>query len=368
MSAKKALIFFVSGIVLGGLATSAVFISKQKNQSIDLSKAMGSSLFSVDGKSYTSSSLPGDASMEYYTLESNIYNAKKEFAAQVATRIALSKDAGKTVDNSSLPKMDELLTASKVTDDEAKQTYDQVLHQMGPGVFGGKSFEEIKAQLITKLSQQKQMQIVSNKAQELETKGRVQILLSKPEAPSVKLNVGSYPIRGNVNADVTLVEVADYLCPHCRQTQPAVESIYKEFSKKVKFVQVSFPLNPNGLSGALARGAYCANKQSNDLFWKYHELAFQVPFEKMQVKKGENEKIVFDNDAIDVAKNAGLDVNSFSTCLISAEAASYLKKVQSDFTASNGFQGTPAFYLNNKILELSPQQMESSLRVALSNK
>lgn len=366
MSLKKAVVFFVGGIVLGGLATTAFFISKQKNQSADLSQAVGSALFSVDGKTYTSTMLPGDAGMEYYTLESNIYNAKKDFASQIATRIALSKDAAKEVDADHLPKMEEVLSTPKVTEEEAKKTYDQILQQMGSSVFGGKSFAEIKDQLIAKLSQQKQMQLVSSKSQDLESKGRIQILFSKPEAPSVQLNVSDYPVRGNVNSQVTLVEVADYLCPHCRQVQPAMESVYKEFAGKVKFIQVSYPLNPGGLSGTLARGAFCAKKQGSDLFWKYHERAFQVPFEKMKVEKGVDEQKAFAADTVDVAKGAGLDVKAFEECLSSADAKAYLQKTQNDFNASNGFQGTPAFYLNNKMLELSPQQMEASLKAALS--
>lgn len=366
MSSKGSFGFLIGGLLLGTVVTSAVFITKQKRQAVDLSHAVGTTLFSVDGTPYATGALPGDAEMGYYTLQNNIYNAQKEFATQIALRIALAKDAAKPISSDSLPKIEELLKSPAVTETEAKQTYDQILHQMGPSVFGGKSFEEIKPQLMARLSQQKDMQAITSKASEMEASGRIKVLLSKPEAPAVKLSLEGYPVRGNASASMTLVEVADYLCPHCRQVQPEIENIYKEFSKKVKFVQVSFPLNPTGLSGFLAKGAFCANQQGADAFWKFHERAFQVPFDKIHAPKGQNEQKAFQEETLRVATDAHLDTKAFEACLGSDAAQNYLKKVQSDFNSGNGFQGTPAFYLNNKMLDLSPQQMESSLRAALS--
>ncbi|MES2615252.1 MAG: thioredoxin domain-containing protein [Bdellovibrionota bacterium] len=376
-SVKKVIGFFLGGVVLGALVTYGVTLSLGKKRPLDIAAVtgtpvnkvqgefvMGTPLVKVDGQVYTTANLPGDAAMEYYMLESNIFNAKQNFADQVAIRIALAKDAQKKVDTNSLPKLAELLSLKSVSDAEAKNYYDAVVAKMGKGVFGNQPFEKIKPKLEARMNQEKASKIVTTKVQELQSGGRIHFLLTPPVAPDVPLNVAGYPTRGNQNSTVTLVEVADYLCPHCREAEPVMENIYKEYKDKIKFVQVSFPLAAEGLSGALTRGAYCANKQ--DQFWKYHSAAFQVPWEKSQAPAGQQPQTYFNNVAIDIAKNAGLEPKSFSTCLTSNSATEYIKSVQSAFDESKGFKGTPTFYLNNKMIQASPEQLESTLREALA--
>ena len=367
-SNTKIIGFFVGGLILGALVTYGIIHAQQKKNAVDVSSAIGTPLFKVDGKVYTSTDLPGDSAMEYYMLENNIYTAKQNFADQAAIRIALAKDTQKPVNSTSLPKLNELLPLSPVSDFEAKQYYDKILAQMGKAVFGGQTFDQIKSQLETRMNQQKTAEIVGAKLKELQASGRVQSLVQQPTAPSVALNLTGFPARGDLNSNVTFVEVADYLCPHCREAEPIMESLYKEYGNKIKFIHVSFPLAPTALSGALARGAFCANKQGQDKFWKYHALAFQVPWDKNQVPTGQDPASYYNNVTDNLAVGAGLDASAFNTCLSSNEAMSYIKNVQDSFNESKGFQGTPAFYLNNKIIQASPEQLSNTLHAALENK
>ena len=185
-------------------------------------------------------------------------------------------------------------------------------------------------------------------------------------SPAVKLDLTGYPIRGNKDSNIVLVEVADYLCAHCRESESIMEKIVKEFSSKVKFVNIAYPLSVQGLGGALVRGAYCATKQDEKLFWDYHAKAFQVPFAKATPPASADPAKAFNDVAIEVAKLANLDINSFTTCLTANESAEYINKVQSQFNASTGFKGTPTFYLNGRLLEVNPQQLESTLKMALN--
>jgi protein-disulfide isomerase len=363
---SKILGFFIGGLVLGGLATAGVMNARNSSKSVDLSSTIGKPLMSIDGKTWETGALPGDSGMNYFTLQSNIYNAEKNFAGQTAVRIALSNDAGKKVSASQLPKIEELMPVVPVSEEEAKQYYDNVIVQMGTSVFGGQSFDKIKTQLQMQMSQQKVAESVMRKIQELESGGRIKILLTPPLSPPVQLDIAGYPTRGNKDGSTVLVEVADYLCAHCRESEPIVEKIYKEFSSKVKFVNIAFPLNPQGLSGALARGAYCATKQGEKQFWDFHSQAFQIPFSKATPPAGAEPTKVFHDEAIELAKQANLDVNAFSTCIVSNEANDYLLKVQNQFNSSTGFKGTPTFYLNGRLIEVNPQQLEATLKTALN--
>lgn len=353
--------FFVGGALLGAVICGGVFVAQKNRQAVNIN--MGAPVLTVDGHTYTTSELPGDTSMGYYSLENNIYNASKNFMEQTALRLILAKDAGKSL--TELPKLPELVEFPKVTEAEAQQYYDKIIAQMGKSAVGGQPFEAIKAPLMQQMQQKKDAEFVNTKIQELQSKGRFKVLLTPPVAPSVPLNVAPYPSRGNQNATTTLVEVADYMCPHCREAEPVIEKIYKEYSGKVKFVHVSYALMPDGLSGALARGAFCANQQGQDLFWAYHGGAFQTSWEKMKPPAGGDDAKYFNNVASEVAKAAQLNTEKFDACLTSSEAKTYLDAMSKDFNPATGFQGTPTFYLNNKPIQVSPEQLEATLTAAL---
>ena len=357
--------FFIGGLALGTIAATGIMLSINSKKAVDISSAKGKQLMVVDGKTWESGSLPADSAMDYFTLQSNIYNAEKNFAGQTAVRIALANDSGKKVTATELPKIEELLPLPNVTDEEAKKYFDSVMSQMGAGFFGNQPFEQIKQQLKMQMNQQKAGELIMRKEQELEAGGRIKILLTPPLSPPVNLDLTGYPVRGNKDSSIVLVEVADYLCAHCRESEPIMEKIVKEFSSKVKFVNIAYPLLPQGLSGALVRGSYCATKQGENLFWEYHLKAFEVPFSKANPPVGVEPTKAFQDVAIEVAKLTKLDIKSFTSCLESNESNEYIQKVQAQFNANTGFKGTPTFYLNGRLIEANPQQLEATLKAAL---
>lgn len=358
--------FFLGGLILGCLISSGIFLSLKKKSAVDISSAVGHPLFKVDGQVYTTANLPSGAAMEYYLLDSKVFSAEENFATQLSLRMVISKDQGKPTTGDSLPSLDELLHLGPASDQEVLNYYNLLASKNGPQFTKQNPFNSVKTFLAEKVTQQKNTQIVMAKVDEFKSKKRIEILLKSPKPPMVNLNLDGYPARGNLKSSTTMVEVADYLCPHCREAEPVIEKIVKEFSDKIKFVHVSFPLQPNGLSGALSKGAYCANQQSNEAFWKYHQLAFEVSWEKATPPVGQDPSTYYNFITSDVAQKAKLNISTFKSCLSSPAADDYLKKVQNAFNDSKGFQGTPAFYLNNKMLQVTPEQLEPTLREALT--
>ncbi len=364
--ALKVLGFILGGIVLGALGTSAIFVTKDKQKPVDVSSAMGTPLFEVDSKVYTTTSLPKNVAMDYYMLENNIFNARQNFAEQTALRIALARDAKKTDTDNEIPKLDELLPTPPISDTEAQSYYNQIVAQMGVGVFGGMPFDKVKDQLKKRMEQQKQSQLISIKEQELKSAKRITFLEKPPVSPAIDLDVSHFPTRGNKTSPTTLVEVADFLCPHCRESKEIVDKLAKEFSSQVRFVHVSYPLAPESLSGSLARGAFCANKLNPEKFWAYSDKAFEIPWSKNQAPANQPPMPYFDSVTEETATQVGYDAPSFKNCLNSPEAQAYIKEVQTMFKEGKGFQGTPTFYLNNRLIVATPEQLESTIRSALN--
>lgn len=99
---------------------------------------------------------------------------------------------------------------------------------------------------------------------------------SVQQAQRVHFDYKKYPVMGNPNAPVKMVEFGDYRCPYCKNfDQTVFPSIKKNYIDKGKvayyFVNVSM-LGPGSVRAALA-AEYVYFHKPND-FWKYHEALY----------------------------------------------------------------------------------------------
>jgi len=152
------------------------------------------------------------------------------------------------------------------------------------------------------------------------------------------------PVRGDPNAQITIVEFSDFQCPFCgrffTQTLPLIEKNYIE-TGKAKFVYRDFPLpeiHPNAIPASLA--AECADVQG--LFWEYHDKLFENQLQWENLDK-QNVVRTFEQYAEDL----GADTDTFNSCL---ESGKYLDEVQNDLNdgVSYGVTGTPGFFIGNE--------------------
>jgi protein-disulfide isomerase len=84
------------------------------------------------------------------------------------------------------------------------------------------------------------------------------------------------PARGSASKDLLLVEFSDLQCPHCKEVQPTVDKILKDFPK-ARIVFQPLPLteiHPSAFKAA-AFGV-CAQKQSDAAFFKFVDGVFET--------------------------------------------------------------------------------------------
>ena len=148
------------------------------------------------------------------------------------------------------------------------------------------------------------------------------------------------PSRGSDKAPVTLIEFSDFQCSFCRKfwqtTLPQIEKKYIS-TGKVKFVYRHFAILGKP-SMAAAQAAECAGEQRK--FWEYHDKLFASAASPLAFTNGRLKGY---------AKELGLKSQDFNQCL---DSGKHLKKVEGE-TATGGFlgaRGTPAFFLNGKLL------------------
>ncbi len=151
------------------------------------------------------------------------------------------------------------------------------------------------------------------------------------------------PVMGNPNAKITMVEFADYQCPFCgkfnSEVFPELERNYIN-NGKIKLVYLDFAFLGEESKDA-ARAVRCSKEQGK--FWEYHdELYKNQQGENMGAFNTVNLKIF--------AKNIGLDIEKFNTCIVSTK---YDKQIQAekDLGLKYGVSGTPSFIIGNKLLK-----------------
>lgn len=181
---------------------------------------------------------------------------------------------------------------------------------------------------------------------------------ANPTAGVASIDVGDNPSKGPEDAAVTIVEFSDFQCPYCaRFTEETLPQILSNYSDKVRFVFMNFPLaqsHPAAMKAA--EGGECAHDQG--AFWEYHDLLFEKQTELNGLFTGVTTQEALDaavQSAIEMirgyAASLGLDMQQFNECLDSGEKTD---EVTQDMTAAQeavkeaGLDrfGTPAFFIN----------------------
>lgn len=161
-----------------------------------------------------------------------------------------------------------------------------------------------------------------------------------PSAPAanIKEMMDDDAVKGSQDAPVTIVEFSDYECPYCgrfyRDTLGQIEKQYID-TGKVKLVYRDFPLGFHKDAQKAAEAAECAGEQG-----KYYEM-HNLLFEKGVAGGSSSFK--------SYASEIGLDRGEFDSCLDSGKMASEIAKDSKDGQAL-GVRGTPAFFINGKMI------------------
>jgi protein-disulfide isomerase len=154
-----------------------------------------------------------------------------------------------------------------------------------------------------------------------------------------KLHIEGNPSLGPADAPVTLVEFADFQCPHCRELYESLKTLEMKYPQ-LRVVYKDFPLNSiHPWADTAAVGARCAFIQSPDAFWKVHDLIF----DNQDVISSEN---VWDKLSA-FAGQSGLNVDAFKACLSSPDAQKAVDANRADGVAL-GINSTPTAYVNGR--------------------
>jgi len=159
------------------------------------------------------------------------------------------------------------------------------------------------------------------------------VVFFKSSYPEV---INPKPLKGNINADVKIVDYSDLQCPACKSFHPIIKQILQEFGDNISIEYKHFPLGFHKYAKGAAIASECANDQ--DAFWDYVDLVFASSADLTK------------SELIKIAKLLELDTKSFKACLKSDTKRGI---VEADVRVGNrqNVQGTPTIFVNDIRLE-----------------
>lgn len=174
--------------------------------------------------------------------------------------------------------------------------------------------------------------------------GLLFLSLQEPDVVTVEERCADNPdtcvFKGNPDAAVTLIEISDFGCPHCRdyneETEPRLSAEYVE-PGQLQYIVYPYALGPQTLPAAAA--GLCADEQ--DGYFAFKEAMFS---------QFESPNYLSRDSLITAATEAGLNVDAFTQCI---DENRYNSVVQEnvEIARDQRINATPNFLLNGTQLE-----------------
>lgn len=145
--------------------------------------------------------------------------------------------------------------------------------------------------------------------------------------------VSDSPVKGSDSPLVTIVEFADFQCPHCARSVPLYRRVLSEYGDQVRWVFKHLPLSFHPQAMTAAQASMAAHAQGQ--FWEYHDKLFK------------NQRQLSEKDLVARAGELGLDLERFRGDLT---GKIHEKGVKEDMELAKKLkvQGTPNFFINGR--------------------
>ena len=153
-----------------------------------------------------------------------------------------------------------------------------------------------------------------------------------------RVPVDSSPVRGNVDAPVTIIEFGDFQCPFCKRAEQIIDKVRDSYGDKVRIVWKNEPLPFHVRALPAAELALEARADKGDAgFWRAHDKLFDA-LPKLE-----------DDDLFNIGSQLGLDAAKLKTAL---RDKTHQKEIDVDAELGDDVQatGTPTFFVNGRKL------------------
>jgi protein-disulfide isomerase len=170
-------------------------------------------------------------------------------------------------------------------------------------------------------------------------------------APQI-IDIEGYFSKGAKNPKYTIVEFADFECPHCKATASVLDDFVNRNSNTVKLVYKYFPLNPSPTSKMAALAVEAAGKQGK--FWQMHDAAFR------------STTMLTEDLLLGHAKAIGLKIDQFKKDMNDKVVRMKVERSLQE-ALRLGLKGTPSIFFNGRPYHLSLDRSGIDMRLAMES-
>ncbi|MCX6119397.1 MAG: thioredoxin domain-containing protein [Proteobacteria bacterium] len=222
-----------------------------------------------------------------------------------------------------------ILDVKNPSDKDIKKWYEENKTKIPPNL----KFDDIKDKIGEVVKQEKMKSKRDELLEKLKKEQKFTFAMTKPVAPVIDVKIDGFQSKGKADAKVTIVEFADYQCPHCKHAAEAFKKVTDKYKDKVKFVYIDFPINPSGISKLVAEASYCAAEQGK--FWEFHYKAF------------ESQATLDKDSSAKLAKDLKMDEGKFKACVDGGATKATVEKGRAEGERI-GISGTPYILINGR--------------------
>ena len=285
-------------------------------------------LFRLNGLDYNASDLSPALRQQMFDAYQRYYDAVSAIVRDAAFDLHIAEMAEFSGKDPAVVRAG-LLPSGAVPEAQLQSFYDQNRQRIGA------PFQQVKGQIAEYLQRERANVAKTAVVAKLTKTGKLDAGLPAPKSPVVKINTDGFPFKGPADAPVTIVEFADYQCPHCGSVVPVMRDMLARHAGKVRVVFVDFPINRSGISRLVAKGAVCAQEQGR--FWDFHDLAF------------EQQKSLTVSAPTSLAEQLGLDKAAFDSCYQSQAPERKVASAEAE-AERLGLTSTPTIFVNGQRL------------------
>ena len=331
------LIWLILGFIVGAALSAAVI----KIDAPEETAPTQDLLFTYQGQGFSAEQLPPALASQLHELNVNAYNQKMRILEQAALGMHIAREAEER--NVAPPEIaDELLQVTPPSDEDVTRFYQANAEQIGVPL------AQVQDQIRNFLMQQRHLERQQALVAQLLAENKLQFHVKRPVSSSVNIDTAGRPSKGNPSAPVTVIEFADYQCPHCKDAARTLDRLVEENPEQIQLIFMDFPINSSGISRVIAEGGYCALQQNQ--FWAYQQQAFS------------QQRNLTKESPLQIAQELELDQADFESCLTGTEARQYVRSSEQQAIAL-GLRGTPTIYINGQ--RFQGNDLEQSLERAV---
>jgi protein-disulfide isomerase len=178
-----------------------------------------------------------------------------------------------------------------------------------------------------------------------------------------KIDLSGRPVRGNKDAQVTMVVYDDFQCPYCSRMHQTLNNVLKSYGDRVKLVYKDYPLteiHPWAERAAIDSG--CLAKQSAAAYWDFADYVHANGRQIQGGKRPVDAQIAeVDRITMEAGKRHSADTPALESCVKAQEKTAL--KASMDEASSVGVEATPVVFLDG--MKMDGAVPEDELRMAL---